>query len=58
MFSWSGILGIVGALKALLDTCMSSGLDPQAAVQGLNLKVRRIQLISLCHKTCLYDTNP
>lgn len=39
LFTWSGVLGILGAARALLGLCLARHKPPEDALQSLQLKV-------------------
>ncbi|KAK9815575.1 hypothetical protein WJX72_006102 [[Myrmecia] bisecta] len=42
MFSWSGLLGVIGAVRTLLGHCLSRHVDVQHAIAGYKLKMIEI----------------
>ena len=47
MFSWSGLLGICGAARALLGLCLARHKHPDAALEACQLKVAPEKLLPL-----------
>ena len=62
MFCWSGVLGLVGAIRTLLGHCLAREHDLDGALEGYHLKVRQrciaFQAASVVHVAVLVACSP